>query len=331
MLTYSEERALIDDIKEGIEMALYREGYSSEDVDDIKLNKLVYFAIQEFDLDITYGWFKYGPAPVDVADTSGDAGPGISPQPAEEIIAKDRPRVLSEQEDYPSPERYATFYTEFDEFHRILSMDTKEYLEDFYEEYAPETYRDLYLESIKLQKLIDRIPDSLDLTDDDTDIYPELSERLGRLSEEVLRLANLDEVVKPVKDYGSFLKNLVTGAQQQDQLVESAEQYLTEAVEFFYNNTWYYSSLLISQDTVSGANADRLRTSIGDKLGQIRGRYSEDFESLREHARLFGLLTRSYKNREDIGGQNQSNQHNDDFEPPDYSIASGLSYQVINE
>ena len=70
MITLGDEDDLLDDIKEGVEIAMQRRGYNSGNIDPIKFNKLTYLAIHEYDIPITYGWYKYGPAPANVAHQS---------------------------------------------------------------------------------------------------------------------------------------------------------------------------------------------------------------------------------------------------------------------
>jgi len=331
MLTYSEERSLVDDIKEGIEIALYREGHSAELVDDIKLNKLVYFANQEFDLGITYGWFKFGPAPVDVATnpTGDEFGPQLSPKPETDVIAANRSRVPSEERHHPSPVDYADFFTEFDEFEVMLETETKPYLRDFYERYAPEKYRDLYLSSIFLQLRIDEIPESVEFIGENSDIYSEVSELLNDLYKEILLIDTLSEVVEPFQYYKMVMKNVVAAANRKDSLEENSEQLIERIRDYFYNSTWYYVALLISKDTVTGENKDRLRSSIEDNLGQIRERHDVDLRKIEEHTRLVALMPRSRQRTIDSeSGEVHSDSYSNDI--PNLSDLSRESYKTIN-
>jgi hypothetical protein len=128
MLTLGDEDDLLEDITEGVEIAMYRRGYDADDIDPIKLNKLAYLAIEEYDLPITYGWYKYGPAPVNVAHQSVST----IPRSEDEIASVDEPRIKNVNYDVRSPEEYSYFYSDdLEEFGHVLEALTKEYLVEF--------------------------------------------------------------------------------------------------------------------------------------------------------------------------------------------------------
>jgi len=271
MLTYSEECAILDDIQEGAEIAMHREGYSSDAIDPIKVNKLAYFAIREFELNITFGWYKYGPAPVDTAIRQTTGGPSVTldPKPASEIPASDRSRVPSQRSDHPAPERFADFFQGFDEFHTILQTETKEYLEEFYEQYAPEAYKPLYLASIRMQRKIDRIAEEPALVRSNDISYHVVSEVANEIYGELLQLPQLSEAAEPFRDYTNVLKDVLAAIESRDELNESVERFVDDFASFFYKSAWTYVALLISKDTVRGENRDRLLDSIDDTVSEL--------------------------------------------------------------
>jgi len=95
MLTLGDEDDLLKDIEEGIQIAMEREGYPSDAVDPIKVNKLAHFAVQDLGVPLTYGWYKYGPAPV--FDTSSAR---LGPASESEIKASDEPRLPDPGNDF---------------------------------------------------------------------------------------------------------------------------------------------------------------------------------------------------------------------------------------
>lgn len=302
MLTYSEERSLMEDIKEGVEIALDSFGASSADIDDIKVNKLAFLAIQEFDLEITFGWFKYGPAPVDTATRSGaktESTLDLRPRPATEIRASDCSRVPSERQDHPSPETYAEWFVESPEFERVLTTETKQYLEHFYQEYAPDRYKSLYLSCIALQQHLEPIDrDAAESPEEefpvlDDDYHKTLATLLNEVYIDLLECPQLEEAVKPYSNYKRLLKDVIATASGEEELLEQDEVFISEVVEFFFTDTWTYVALLISQDTVRGDNDDKLRTNIESDLADFRTQYGEDIEELQDRAKLFGLLPSS--------------------------------------
>lgn len=288
MITYSEERALIDDIKEGIEIAMHREGYSPDQIDPIKVNKLAFLAIREFDLKITFGWFKYGPAPVDVAirNGTGDASIEINPRPESKVPASDWSRVPSEELHHPSPEDYAEFYIGHEEFHRALETDTRSYLEHFYEQYAPAAYKDLYIACARLQRLLDQIDNPREWQSLDEEYYYDLSDALNDLYGELLQIPQIEESIDAFRQFKRLFKAVIGNEASQNRTIEQQRKFIAELVDFFYGNIWRYTALLISIDTVQGANADRLRNSIDSQLSEIRVHYESDIHELEERSRL---------------------------------------------
>lgn len=339
MLTYSEERSLMEDIKEGVEIALDARGQSGDALDDIKVNKLAFLAIQEFDLDITYGWFKYGPAPVDTATRSGaktGSNLELTARSAAEITASDWSRVPSERHDHPSPEEYAEWIADSDEFTRMLEMPTFDYLEHFYQAYAPEEYKALYLACIELQQHLDGIDQ--DIAESPEESFPELNDAfhkqlsrcLNDVHAELLQCQQLDEAVPAFSDYKSLLKDIIGSTTGTDDLLEHQEVFIGEVVEFFFTDTWRYVALLISKDTVRGDNADRLRTNIENDLADLRGQYSNDISELEDRADMLGLMPASKR-----VVQNHLDSHERDYDGESTTSQleewERLAGEVVNE
>lgn len=293
MLTYEDEEDLLQDIKEGVSIALARTGLDSEGyVDDIKLNKLAYFAIQEYDLNITYGWYKYGPAPYFPEGKSNRGNEIISPQTPDAIQAVNSSRVPTPGEKYLSPVEYSYFFTDdiFDEFQRVVTSETKNYLVSFYEDNAPSTYRSLYIESAKLQQTLDEIQDDADWIESTESVYTELEEGLQNVQREMLLVPEVNESVSAFNDYKKFMKNVMVAVVEKDDLTPDEQQFVEKLVSFFYDMTWNYTANIISSNTVTGENAEDLRDSIEADLRELRNRHDRALKGLQERASEFGLL-----------------------------------------
>jgi len=309
MLTYEDEDDLLEDIREGVSIALERTGLASEGyVDDIKLNKLAYFAIQEYDLEITYGWFKYGPAPYFPDGTSGRGYSTVSPQSPDGIRASASSRVPTVDDRYLSPVEYSYFYTDDipDEFRRVVTTDTKEYLVLFYDDHAPPTYRDLYKECARLQQTLDRIEENDEWLNDATTVYDELEAGLQATFAEMLRVDQVSESVSAFNDYKRLLKDVVITARKQGEISPEKQQFLEKLIAFFYGTTWEYTANLISRDTVIGANSQDLAESIEEDLQGLRGRHGRELNSLRERASAFDLLPQAVEMQDDLVEQEET-------------------------
>lgn len=294
MLTLGDEDGLLEDMKEGVEIAMEREGHVPSDIDPIKFNKLAYLTIREFDLPITFGWYKYGPAPVNVAQRSVS----VTPRPIEDVTAADEPRLRNAGQTYLSPEEYSYFYTEdLDEFDRLLETPTKEYLVEFYFEYAPDEYRDLYIASAELQQILDELIAGPSWHEAGEEYADALETRFLRLLSEVSTLQSLEESVEAVTAYERLLTAIVSTAATDESLSEERQRFIGSVVDYFYGGVWRYVALLVSRETVDrspGENKRLLRNNIEEDLRGIRGEYERELERLAERAVQYDLITESW-------------------------------------
>ncbi|MBP2250759.1 hypothetical protein J2754_001076 [Halarchaeum solikamskense] len=300
MLTLEDENALIEDIKEGIDIAIYKgiqKGrFSEEDVlvDSIRLNKLAYLAIQDRDLDITFGWFKYGPAPVGTVSTDTAGQHLANPRPTNEIAAHNESRIPNSG--YLSSEGYAYYFLkDLEEFDKIITSDsTKQMLVDFYQTYCPkdakaDRFTDLYVASAKLQQTLDQVGDGVSWHANKNEIYKKLDRRIGELEFELEFYPELEEAVGPFQEYIRVLKDILAEATEKEDLSQSQQRFISRIVGFYYNYAWKYVSLLISRNTIRGDNASQLRNSTDDDLTEIRDSYERELTALRNRAELFDL------------------------------------------
>lgn len=290
MLTLGDEDDLLNDIEEGIQIAMDREGYSSDDIDPIKVNKLAHFAIQDLGVPLTYGWYKYGPAPV--FDTSSAR---LEPTPESEIKASEEPRIPDPSNVFYSPNEYAYHFTmDCTHFDRILQTPTKEYLIEFYEDHAPSPYGTLYKQSVQVQVILEKIKEDDEWHREIEDYSKSLSRELTKLHRELLKIEALSEVINTFRDYSKLLKRIVTGASNKDDLTPAQERFIRKVVDFFYSDVWKYATLLISKNTVHlspGENDAKLLNAIDSDLQKIRGDIGAEIDSLRKQGMTRDLYT----------------------------------------
>lgn len=290
MLTLGDEDDLLLDIMEGIQIAMDREGYSSDSIDPIKVNKLAHFAIQDLGVPLTYGWYKYGPAPVFETDNAR-----LDPAPESDIKAPDEPRIPGPGREFYSPNEYSYYFVrDCTYFNRILQTPTKEYLIEFYEDHAPSPYGDLYTQSVQVQVILDNIKEDDDWHDEAEDYAKSLSRELTKLHRELLKIDTLSEVVSTFSDYSKLVKRIITEASKNDNLTPAQERYIRKVVDFFYSDVWRYVALLISKNTVHlspGENDAKLLNSIDSSLQNIRGEIADEIESLRNQGIARDLYT----------------------------------------
>lgn len=279
-----EERQILRDIIDGLNSAIamnyQRLGF--EEIDPIKLNKLIYLAVHEFELDISYRWFKYGSdftkhGNVDVAS--------VHAVPINDLPSPDSPRIADSREEDdlpPTPRDYKHFFErEIENIDRIFTEETREYLRSFYQNYAPEPYEDLYAECAVLQKSIDEIgsadnPGSI--------IYRQADELLDEISSvrhEVNRIPDLNQQSKP---FGRFLKLLkdvvVTVESREGEITNSQKQAIESLVYFFYEVAWLLIALKIASKKSHGPQEESWKTGAKERLKEQEETYSDELYAI---------------------------------------------------
>ncbi len=309
MLTRAEESDLIDDIKEGIGMALEWGGASATSIDSIKLNKLVYLAVQRLEIPLTFGWYKYGPAPVDLQYSET----AVTATSQDDLDAPNDSRLP--ERDYYSPMEYAYFFQDtLDEFDDILRARTKEFLISFYEREAPKPYGDLYVKNAQLQQVLDEIKSDATWHDDVDMYYREVSQRIGELTREVMKIEALREAHAPFRLYARFLKRLIANASTQDSLSAPQQRFMKRIVDYYYGGAWKYVALNISENTVPlspGHNKEKLLTSIENDRQEMRSDYQDDLNAFKERAISLNLVKKVSNDRSVSSSDSSSNEPSD--------------------
>jgi len=299
MLTPGDEKSLLMDVKEGIQYALYlgkQEGRFTEDeihLDRIRLNKLQYIVNEDRGLGLTFGWFKYGPAPEDVTT---DTEVALGPRPGDDIAHLDESRLPSK--DHLSTEAFAYYFLRDldDEFDRIVTAEeTKVYLVDFYDEYAPRDehaarFTDLYKTSAHLQQTLDAIGDGKDWHQNSTEFYYELDKKFIPVSEEIAKLDSLEHTLEPLEEYRKLLTSIISEADAEDELTSGQQAFINNAVRKFYNTVWDFVGQEISLETMRGENVGELRSKVETNAKKYReGSWKPELESLAERRESIGL------------------------------------------
>jgi hypothetical protein len=298
MFTLDEEEALLADIRDGISIAVHRAidrgrfPESAVRLDPIRLNKLAYLTIQDRDLDITFGWYKYGPAPITPQRLRREQG-GIEPRPQSAFTAAEESRVPSSGS--LSAEEYAYYFlrdlAEFDWL--VTADDTKELLERFYREFCPDdseaaSYTDLYVQNATVQQALDVFGNSgWHRTGEDH--YTTVDAAFGDLLLTMVDHPELDEAIEYLRGYEGLFKEVLAIAQEQSELTAGQQRYVSNVVRFYYEFVWALPALLVSRETVRGPNAERLRSSVEADLDDLRSDFERELHALESRAASFDL------------------------------------------
>lgn len=104
MKTHDEERQILQDVIQGLSVALHKQGKEPEDIGKLALHKLLYSATNHFDLPMDFEYYRYGPMlNKPVVDESF-----LQPKPLHEIPSPTEPSPANGP--YPAPVDYATFF-----------------------------------------------------------------------------------------------------------------------------------------------------------------------------------------------------------------------------
>lgn len=281
MVTPWEEEQILHDVMDGLRVAIHESEVDNSHLNSIKLNKLLYFAVKEFDLPITFSWFKYGAS---LSDTAVNVD-YVEPVPSDQLPNPETPRLGREWE-YPTPQEYKYFFKENVDLDHIFSETTKEYLEEFYRGYAPENYAQLYAYSAIFQKTVDGILDMrLDEFNSQLDeIADKAKEEIRELNIEMILHEGFDDrVIDKFTLYSDLILDVFANLQEEtDEINRSQFSALQSTLKFYYSHAWKYVALVISENTVTGPSDRDLYKGAVTELDTLDKTYDEDVENVRQ-------------------------------------------------
>lgn len=289
MVTPWEEAQILKDIMEGLGGAIYKHDFELSDLTQVKLNKLLFLAFEEFNLPITYSWFKYG---VSVNSNSSVDTSNVQKKPISEFQNPSEPRVKRVGTEYPSPEEYYYFFKDdVEDIDRIFRDDSKQYLLEFYREYAPEEFEEIYAQSAILQMYLDEVKESETPSIAASDLLPEIEETVRKLNYQLLPNEIFDDFVDEFNQYTELLLDVMTEVASIDELRDSQKSQVVELIDFYYHQGWKYIALAISEQTATGPSRRELVQGTVTEIQNIQATYNDELSLLRELCEIEGLLS----------------------------------------
>lgn len=313
----------------GIEAALDAADLTHRDLDhdgwgQIRFNKLVFIGLHwryGDDIPLQYSWHRYGP-------NFGNSLPKhttLTVRPEEQLPG------FSESPTGPSPEKarrireyFYLFERDFPiegmEFEDAVEMDLQEFLEAFYDKYADEVYRNVYVANVEFQRFLSGASESLELHAVTEEDCIRLGEVVTRLHGELFSLSNLrkpmDDVEAYVHEHPSLDRtygdlpalaekgfdrmevytNLVEDifmmmAEQSAEDVYGSPENIVEGLETFYHEyAWKYISELISIRTASEKNKQALWNGALEEIIRLDEQYENRLYNHEQLAMEAGLL-----------------------------------------
>ena len=351
MVTLTEhESELIDQLLAVLEESI--EELPSVDLEfanKVKVQKLLFVAIDEYDIPVTYSWYlagavvpnrDIGPQSLQSpqSEPSGPTGPslpsqsvdGSSVDSADSNGRKEIDPILFNQTDSQqseTPPRDLTEYVSHDELYRFFRQKVPEvwqdktmrFLQNFYQAKAPEQYRLLYIESTHirthLQELHDVLGQYVDGETPDTDIGAirdsiELS--ISDLHYYLRQNEGLKETFEIVVEGTDLIEDAIMCL---DNMEPSAytQKHVTAVEslkEFFFYYIWKYPCLLISQITATGPQAEALRQRRRQTYETFDENVLEERSKLSDELSSLNLVP-SYDDYQDIDNKQLAETLND--------------------
>lgn len=363
------ERTLVDELLSCIAEAMTRldevdQAYASK----TKLQKLLYLAIEEFDIPLTYSWYLAGAVVPDDAATPGalqtafDELPGgetpsissddknhpaadessmewnmqqirvdiysstsAQSAPAEDIIGADdsnSPEKTTEPDTTVDPVLFSDTSTpggddrptagsslgdsrdEVVDFYEATIPDvwhqsTMRFLQNFYLEYAPPAYRDLYVQSThfrtRLRELETIVNDQVK-DGEPTDSVDGAVQAAGLDVSDMHCTIQASDSLSPTFD--AFVEGtdliedgLMMLAKRSPNALDTEHVTAIHSIqEFFYYYVWRYPCLVVSQETATGPSAEELRTNRQRRLTNFEAELQRETEEFEQELANVGLV-----------------------------------------
>jgi hypothetical protein len=319
------EAALVDQLLEAVETVLAElPDVDPEYANKTKLQKLLYLAIDEFDIPITYSWYLAGAVVPDRSigpDTvtsapSGPTGPDDPSPAAKPSTANETPEapsvdpVLFTDNPGDAPDDSSadlTTYVSIEELHAFYQREipdvwhqqTMRFLQNFYQEMAPTDYRLLYIESTHLRANFSELIDAVEshVSGDEpsrsiSTIRESIELSISDLHYHLRRADRLAQTFGVVVAGTDLIEDVLLRVDQlpRDKLIERHVSLLEDLQDFYYFFVWKYPCLLVSQDTATGPCGDALRTEREHEFESFDDRVQDRQQELAAALNSAGLL-----------------------------------------
>jgi hypothetical protein len=304
------EEELRTDIQIGIQRALDDELDSRKrDLTATESEKLTYFAIRDMDLDLTFSWYLAG------ANTAAShasplpravpTGPEIQDLDGERSSSSLPPRREDRIEEFRAYFRTAEFIPEYT-LRDVWFEDRFDFLRAYYQECAPDVYRDLYLHSLDIRERLTVLLDQVETSSEHVTLnsFTDGTDRGGLLDEsfeaefrysvsdfhvDLTAIEELDLTRMEVVRGTDLLERVLWQLTQLETLETGQRMFLNELHDFFFHYVWKYPALAVSADTAEGPNADALRQNRLLELDTFDESLRTEVRRLASRARQLGL------------------------------------------
>lgn len=266
----------------------------------LEQEKLCYFAIEEFDIPVTYSWYLAG------AYTKVSGEPSAA---ATRLNTNSMPLREDSGED-PEVRRYRDYFssTEFIPNYTLRDIwytNKYEFLRDFYEHCAPEEYLELYLVSTNIREQLENIDEVVEqetthhsLSEwgggSDEGVLSESDEREFRLliSDLHLEIAGIDdltETINVVTRGTDVIEQVFAQLTTLESISREQSVVLDDLAAYFYDDVWRYPALYISTQTAEGPNDFHLKGEHATRFTEFQEDLLTSANRMRNHCLNVGL------------------------------------------
>ncbi|TKX85213.1 hypothetical protein EXE43_14800 [Halorubrum sp. SS5] len=282
------EGAILSKIETALENAIEQRGLEASE-SPVKRQKYLYLAVDEFANDgedpITYSWFKWGASAL-----AGPSGPDTGKTfrtnnaEAEPLIQTSLPEYEEFFLDGPHDLALEDWW----------EADFLDFLQQFYSESAPPQYQELYLDNIRLLKIIDDIEHAMFYERDPAreDTYDEVCELTADIKGEVLIHSEFENDYEIVSDFTALLEDVVMSLVDvsEDDLIKGHQTAISELRDHYTNHVWLILAHNMSLSTATGPNSGDIYNSSPSELSALRDRFESEHNTKREICKSVGLI-----------------------------------------
>ena len=304
---HGEEKEVIQDLHAGLASAVRESDLNTEDVYNFfgktKLHKIYYIAIKEFNLPITYSWYLAGAyIPSEYANVSSfketlriDHSPTSSRENEPQFLIETKDVRQSTKSDPTLRDLRELFSNHLEE---VVTTPINDYLEKFYQEFAPPEYKEVYLASLNIrrffQELINEIEDSKEpsrqislnqRSNTSTSLNANIeqySELIDQLQMQLTTNTALHSTQSAFDEFRRvsvpYIRRVTT--MEAGDIGESEQMLVSTLNNFFFNEAWKYPCLHISKQTASGPKRKDLILRDNQRIQNYEERYADKIGQL---------------------------------------------------
>ncbi|NHN41856.1 hypothetical protein G9C85_09460 [Halorubellus sp. JP-L1] len=299
---YDEEREVANKVLRAIDLAIEDEIESLDRrITRLEQEKLCYFAIEEFNLPITYSWYVEGA----YTRVAGD------PDGAVNRITADSPNALQDPGEDDDVNKFREFFrsTEFFGDYKLRDIwytNRYEFLKDFYKAESPSDFTDLYISSTNIRQQLSEISKSLatqnknrslaEFTDADSasaitdDVEQEFRLSISDFHLELASIEKFEDLMDVLSQSTNILEHILARLTELDSPSESQEAVVADLNDYFYYGVWRFPALYISARTATGPNSHHLIDEHVREFESFHGEFVPRVKRMESQAKQESLL-----------------------------------------